>query len=915
MSRSFDPSGFAIRRPRTVLAVMVLSTLGLAVAAALPSVWAPARSVLPEVTVDTDPENMLSEDEPVRVFHHDMKERFGLWDMVVVGVVDEEHPEGVFHADALARIHRLATFAKTLRWPDPDDPSATIGVIEVDLIAPSTVETVEQAGLGAVRFEWLLPQPPATDEEALAIRERARRVPFLDGTLLSEDGKAIALYVPLTSKDLAHRVATELEGEIAAMRPDGATEEYHITGLPVAEDTFGVEMFKQMAISAPVAMLVIFILMWIFFRKLELIIPPMIVAMVSAITTMALLVVTGNTIHIMSSMIPIFIMPIAVLDAIHIISDFFERYGETRDRRATVRSVMKTLFAPMLFTSLTTTAGFASLALTPIPPVQTFGVFIAIGVLLAWFWTITFIPAAIVLIPERRLASLAAIHEEGEGHGATPMGRLLDAVGRFTVERRGVVIAGTLVVAAIAAFGISKIQINDNPTRWFRPDHPIRVADRVLNAHFGGTYMGYLTFEGEPRDVATARRAIGSALTALAAERDDLEGLAAVEEAVRAELARRAPEASGGDALTSALAEWVSEQADAAPDERYDTWLAVSGVLDIEDAKSRVFQRPDVLEYVSALQSHLLEIEGKEGSPVVGKSSSVADVVKTVHRELLLGADEEYRIPDSSAAVAQVLLTYQNSHRPQDLWHFVTPDYTSTSLWVQLKSGDNRDMAVVTDAVEDYVAAHPPPVPIAPKWFGLTYINVIWQQRMVAGMLEAFLGSFVVVLAMMVLLFRSFWWGLLSMIPLTITVAAIYGLIGLIGKDYDMPVAVLSSLSLGLAIDYAIHFLSRARAATREHGSWRAAAPHVFGEPARAITRNAIVVGVGFLPLLLAPLVPYQTVGFFIALILLSAGAATLLILPALIGILERRLFPGRNGDRSPAPSSGTAPTEQGAHS
>ena len=139
------------------------------------------------------------------------------------------------------------------------------------------------------------------------------------------------------------------------------------------------------------------------------------------------------------------------------------------------------------------------------------------------------------------------------------------------------------------------------------------------------------------------------------------------------------------------------------------------------------------------------------------------------------------------------------------------------------------------------------------------------------------------------------------MIPLTITVASIYGLIGWIGKDYDMPVAVLSSLSLGLAIDYAIHFLSRARSAVREHGSWAAAAPIVFGEPARAITRNAIVVGVGFLPLLLAPLRPYQTVGFFIALILIFAGVATVLILPALIGLLERWLFP--------------APTSKGASS
>ena len=174
----------------------------------------------------------------------------------------------------------------------------------------------------------------------------------------------------------------------------------------------------------------------------------------------------------------------------------------------------------------------------------------------------------------------------------------------------------------------------------------------------------------------------------------------------------------------------------------------------------------------------------------------------------------------------------------------------------------------------------------------LTYINVIWQKKMVAGMLQAFLGSFLIVFLMMTLLYRSALWGLLSMIPLTVTIALIYGVIGLVGKDYDMPVAVLSSLSLGLAVDYAIHFLSRSREIYSATGSWKEAFPAVFGEPARAISRNVIVVGLGFLPLVLAPLVPYQTVGIFIAAILVAAGVATLFILPALFKFLEKFLFP-----------------------
>ena len=159
------------------------------------------------------------------------------------------------------------------------------------------------------------------------------------------------------------------------------------------------------------------------------------------------------------------------------------------------------------------------------------------------------------------------------------------------------------------------------------------------------------------------------------------------------------------------------------------------------------------------------------------------------------------------------------------------------------------------------------------------------------GLLDG-LVAVIVVLVLMIILFRSVLWGALAMIPLAVTIALIYGLIGLVGKDYDMPVAVLSSLSLGLAVDYAIHFLARSRYQRARHTDWKSTVPAVFGEPARAITRNVIVLGVGFLPLLAATLVPYKTVGFFISAILLFAGLATLVILPALIRLFEPWLFP-----------------------
>ena len=205
---------------------------------------------IPLIKVDTDPENMLSPDEPVRLFHNQTKKQFALSDIVVVGIVNNKDPNGVFNPSSLAKVYELTEFSKTLRWPSEEDPNEQIGVIEVDLLAPSTVDHIGQGSPGVVTFEWLMKKPPTTQAEALEIRNKAMSNPLFKGTLISENGKAICLYLPLTSKDLSHRIYTELNKEIAKY---SGNEEYHITGLPVAEDTFGVEMFIQMAISAPLA--------------------------------------------------------------------------------------------------------------------------------------------------------------------------------------------------------------------------------------------------------------------------------------------------------------------------------------------------------------------------------------------------------------------------------------------------------------------------------------------------------------------------------------------------------------------------------------------------------------------------------------------------------------------------------------
>jgi hypothetical protein len=177
-------------------------------------------------------------------------------------------------------------------------------------------------------------------------------------------------------------------------------------------------------------------------------------------------------------------------------------------------------------------------------------------------------------------------------------------------------------------------------------------------------------------------------------------------------------------------------------------------------------------------------------------------------------------------------------------------------------------------------------------WAGLPYVNIVWQDKMVSGMQISLLSSFAIVFLMMVFLFRSPLWGLISMLPLSITIMAIYATIGFIGKPYDMPVAVLSSLTLGLSVDFAIHFIQRSRMIHKRTGNFKETFTQIFEGPGRAISRNVLVIAIGFVPMFFSNLVPYITVGTFFFAIMTVSGAVTLLLLPALSVALRRKLFP-----------------------
>ena len=757
---------FSINRPWWVIGIVTVVTVFFAFQ-------------LPNIKIDTDPENMLEADEPARLFDHEMKEEFGISDFLAVGVVNEN---GAFNQKTLTDVYNIIEEVKEID-----------GVIADDIMAPSTVDDIKQTSDGILKVTTLLEEEPGSDEEAQYVLSRIKANPILRGKLGSDDGKALAMFIPIEAKNMSHRIAGEIQ---TILDKNSSGEEYFIAGLPVAEDSFGSEMFKQMAVSAPMAGGIIFLLMLLFFRNLRIVIAPMIVAIASVIWTMGLLILTGNTVHIMSSMIPIFLIPIAVLNSIHIISEFHDRYQKHKHKKTTIRNTVMELFTPMMFTSLTTVIGFLSLATTPIPPVRVFGIFVAFGIIVAWLLSLTFNPAFAVLLSDKTLRNFGKKEDEEGGLFANIMHIFRD----FTKRYYKLILGGAVVVVIVAVIGLMQIVVNDNPVKWFKKDHPLRVADATMNKHLAGTYMNYLVIDTEEPD----------------------------------------------------------------------------GI-----------KNPELLQYIERLQRHL------ENNPIVGGTAGITDIVKKVRFELYDSDKTKFAIPENQDEVAQDIFLYEISGGdPDDLFKMVTSDFDKANLWVQMTEGDNQSVSSVIDDAAEFMKVNPPPVKLTAKWAGLPYINIVWQEKMVGGLRSALLSSFIVVFIMMVILFRSFILGLISMLPLTITIMAIYAAIGYIGKPYDMPVAVLSSLTLGLSIDFAIHFIKRSKYIHERNRNFKRTFPEMFEGLARAISRNVLVIAIGFVPMFFSTLVPYVTVGSFFFAIMIVSGAVTMLILPSLFIVLQKKLFP-----------------------
>lgn len=747
---------WAIRYPKVTIFLTLLITIAF-------------LTQFPKIKIDTDPKNMLPLTSDVRVYNDKVEKWFSLHkDTIVVGIVNEK---GIFNQATLKKVKRIT-----------DEILRIEGVVIRDVTSFTTVDNVISEN-GGLLVRPLMVEVPKTKAEMEAFKNSVLTNPILLNMLISKDMTTTAIYVPLENGANGKEIADKIRDISGRETGD---EQYYIAGDPVARDTFGYEMFFQMAIFSPIAGGIMFLALYLMFRNLSLALSIMVVAMVSITWSMGLLIGSGFTVHIMSSMIPIFLMAIST-DSIHIFNEFYFRFRESRDKKSAILDTMRVVGPPVRYTALATAVGFLVLVTMHIIPVRVFGFFVAFGTVVIRLMSFSFIPAVMMIVNEERLIS-ASDREDEERNRVSLILRRLGKIGLY--RSKGVVIVGLLLLL-VALIGISRVNINNNMVSWFKENSEIRRADRIMNERLGGTSMAYIVAASQEEDF---------------------------------------------------------------------------------------MKRPEVLRYIEGLQRHL------EGLSIVGKTRSVIDYVKRINRVLHQDNPEYEVVPASKEIIAQYLFLFSMSAKPSDLDNVIDYPFQKANIWVQLKTWNADAMRDVIDKVKEYTLNNPMPG-LEFKPAGIAYFNMVWNDEVLYDMIKGFALALILVFIILTLNFRSIKWGLISYIPLLFTILLIYGFVGFIGKDFDMPISVLSTLSLGMAVDFAIHYIGRFHQRYAEDKGLEEALLWTAARPGKGIMRNALLFSLAFSVMVFATLTPYITVGLFITAIMMISALLTIIFLTAIINL------------------------------
>ena len=299
-------------------------------------------------------------------------------------------------------------------------------------------------------------------------------------------------------------------------------------------------------------------------------------------------------------------------------------------------------------------------------------------------------------------------------------------------------------------------------------------------------------------------------------------------------------------------------------------------ILLVEGRNEGGLEEPAIMRAIDQLERRL------ENEPGVGKALSYVDFVRRMHSAMNVDRPDAGRLPATRALTAQYLFLYSLSGGADDFDTLLDPTHKFAKVRLLVHEDSTRyGERLIALATEQVERTFPPGYRV--RYTGTLASSAAAAEVMVHGKLRNIVQIALITLTVASILLRSLLGGFLVALPLVLTVAVNFGVMGLLGIPLDTVTSAISAMAVGIGADYAIYFLFRVREELADGGGLEEAIGRALMTSGKAVLFVSSAIAFGYATLCLSGFAFHVQLGSLVALAMLVSSASALVLLPSVI--------------------------------
>ena len=357
------------------------------------------------------------------------------WDneFVLLGI---ENKKGIFKKDFLTKIENLSNDLKLINDIDR-------------IVSPTNIKNVSFSGLAPVEKRLI-----HVEDETLYKNDSASiyRTPELIGSFFPNDAKSITIFIK-TKEGLSKNKSDSLAKNIEAAFSKYKFDEVHFVGRIVAQDVYLKNLENEFKYFLSISFFLVVVFLWFSFKSLYGIIVPITIVIISIFWTLGIMALLGQSLDVMTVMLPTMIFIAGMSDVVHFFSKYFEELSKGTDKSKIFPLIIKEVGFPTFLTLITTVVGFLSLLFSSIIPIRDFGIFTSVGIIIAFVLTYTLLPALLFLFTPKKLV---VVHSHNN-----KTYNVMRTVLFWIFRNQKTIIVTTCLLIVLSIIGVYKIKVNN----------------------------------------------------------------------------------------------------------------------------------------------------------------------------------------------------------------------------------------------------------------------------------------------------------------------------------------------------------------------------------------------------------------------------------------------------------------------